>query len=91
MGRETTLFKSEEKKTLVESASVLRTIADRIESRKITLSSQVSEIELVLPEHVTLEIKAEEEQGRTSLKRSLEIEIVWKEGEAQEAGKVTIS
>ncbi len=91
MGRETILFKSAEKKTVAETASVLRAIADKIEFGKITLSSQASEVELVIPENVTLEIKAEEEQGRTSLKRSLEIEIEWNEGDTQGAGNVTIS
>lgn len=91
MGRETILFKSEEKKTATESATILRAIADKLESGKITLASQASEIELIIPNNVTVEIKAEEKQGRSTLKRKLEIEIEWKEGETQESGGVTIS
>ncbi|MUM77869.1 amphi-Trp domain-containing protein [Pseudodesulfovibrio sp. F-1] len=80
MGRETVLFKSEERKSAAEAAAVLRTIADRIESGQITLTGQGGEVSLVIPPQVTLEIKAEEEEGRT-LKRSLEIELEWAEGD----------
>lgn len=91
MGRETILFKSEEKKTQAEAATVLRTIADKVESGTITLTNQGSEVTLDIPEQVTLEIKAEEEEGQ-SIKRSLEIEIEWAEGEqAGPAGGVSIS
>lgn len=92
MGRETVLFKSEEKKTSAEAAAVLRAIADKVESGRINLTSPASEIDLVIPQNVTLEIKAEEEQGSTALKRSLEVEIEWKEGEEGAAsGGVSIS
>lgn len=91
MGRETILFKSEEKKTTAQAAEVLRIIADKLETGEMTLTSQASEIELVIPENVTLEIKAEEEEGRQSLKRSLEIEIEWLVGDSQGSGGVAIS
>lgn len=91
MGRETILFKSEEKKTQAEAAAVLRTIADKVESGTITLTAQGGEVTLDIPEQVTLEIKAEEEEGQ-SIKRSLEIEIEWAEGDqAGPAGGVSIS
>lgn len=91
MGRETILFKSEERKSAAEAAATLRIIADKIESGNITLSSQTSEVDIAIPENVTLEIKVEEEEGRDSVKRSLEVEVEWREGEASEPGGVTIS
>lgn len=90
MGRETILFKSEEKKSAAEAAAILRVIAEKVESGRISLSSSDSEIDLVIPENITFEIKVEEEEGRTSLKRSLEVEIEWSEG-ADDSGSVTIS
>lgn len=90
MGRETILFKSEERKTVAEAAAVLRTIADKIESGSVTLTSPSGEVQLTIPANVTLEIKAEEEQG-SRLKRSLEMEIEWAEGDDAESGGVSIS
>ncbi|WP_018125808.1 amphi-Trp domain-containing protein [Desulfovibrio oxyclinae] len=90
MGRETILFKSEERKSSAEAAAVLRTVADKIETGSITLTAQDTQVTLDIPSQVTLEIKAEEEEGRT-LKRSLELEIEWAEGEdASAAQGVTI-
>ncbi|MDD4731684.1 MAG: amphi-Trp domain-containing protein [Desulfovibrio sp.] len=90
MGRETILFKSEERKTTAEAAEVLRTIAAKLESGQITLTAGETEVSLTLPPQIILEIKAEEEEGRT-LKRSLEIEIEWAEGETGPAAGVSIS
>lgn len=84
MGRETILFKSEESKSSAEAAAVLRTIADKVEAGSITLTAHDSQVMLSIPPQVTLEIKAEEEEGRT-LKRSLEVEIEWAEGEGEAA------
>jgi len=89
MGRETVLFKSEERKSTAEAAAVLRTIADKIETGRITLTAQGGEVSLVIPAQITLEIKAEEEEGRT-LKRSLEIELEWAEGDSGTATGVKI-
>lgn len=91
MGRETILFNSEEKKSAAEAAAMLRIIADKVESGTMSLASGTSEIDLVIPENVTLEIKVEEEEGRNSLKRSLEVEIEWREGESLAPDGVTIS
>ncbi|WP_285907452.1 amphi-Trp domain-containing protein, partial [Pseudodesulfovibrio pelocollis] len=89
MGRETVLFKSEERKTTAEAAAVLRAIADKIETGQITLTAQGGEVSLAIPPQITLEIKAEEEEGRTR-KRSLEIELEWTEGDTGPATGVTI-
>ena len=92
MGRETILFKSEEKKTAAEIAQTLRLVADKIESGTITLNQGGESLELALPSTMTFEIKAEEEQGRSKTKRSLEFELEWGVGdEDKPAGGATIS
>ncbi len=80
---EKVLFKSEEKKQTSEVASILRTVADKIESGRITLSHGQDEVQLTIPGSVTLELKVEEETkpGRDKLKKSLEIELEWYEGD----------
>ena len=83
MGRETILFKSEEKKSAAEIAETLRLVADKIDSGAITLSQGDESLELPLPPVMTLEIKVEEEEGRSKTTRSLELELEWKVGEDQ--------
>lgn len=81
MGRESVLFKSEEKKNATEAAEVLRLVADKIETGKVILATGGDQVELDIPGRVTLEIKAEEEVGSSGrVKRSLELEIEWEVG-----------
>ena len=93
MGRETVLFKSEEKKSAAEAAEVLRLVADKIEAGKVTLASGGDQVELDIPGQVVLEIKAEEEIGGSGgVKRSLELEVEWTVGEdAGSGGGVSIT
>ena len=88
MGRETILFKSEERKTSGEVAAVLREIADKLEQRQMTLKQDANEITLDFPENLVLELKVEEEEGR-KVKRSLEIELEWVPGE-ESSGRTSI-
>jgi len=91
------LFKSEEKKKSVDAAAVMRIIADKLEAGEIALSRGGEEVRLSIPETVTLELKVEEETspGRSGVKKSLEIEIEWVEGQqgdpAEPSGEVSIS
>ncbi|MFP4111144.1 MAG: amphi-Trp domain-containing protein [Desulfonatronovibrio sp.] len=87
---EKTLFKTEEKKEAGQAAQILRSIADKIESGNIVLTSTGQEISLQVPASLILEIKVEEETSRSGKppKKSLEIELEWTEGgEAAEPGK----
>jgi amphi-Trp domain-containing protein len=79
MGRETVLFKSEEKKTRSEIAEILRLLADKVEQGHMILSNEAGNVDLAFPENMILEIKAEEETKRKT-KRSLEIELEWPVG-----------
>lgn len=85
MGRETVLFKSEEPKGRAEAADFLRRLADKVEAGRVTLKQGGESVERDIPGRLTLEVKAEEEQGGRT-KRSLEVEIQWAEGGAGESG-----
>ena len=76
MGRETVLFKSKEKKSAADIATTLRQIADKVEAGSLILKQGGSDVALDFPGQMTLELKVEEEQGRTMTK-SLEIELEW--------------
>lgn len=77
MGKETTLFKIEEKRDIKSVASFLRELADKIESQKVVLKQGSKETKLKIPNTVELEIKAEREDGKRKSKKKLEIEIEW--------------
>ena len=79
MGRETVLFKSEEKKTRYEIAGILRLLADKVEQGKMSLTSETGSVDLEFPANMVLETKAEEETKHKT-KRSLEIELEWTVG-----------
>ncbi len=86
MGRETVLFKSEEKKASSDIANTLRQIADKIDDGTMILKQGSEEITLEFPKNMVLELKIEEEQGKERLKRSFEIELEWIMGEEQSDG-----
>lgn len=90
MGRETILFKSEEKMSSASSAAILRKLADKIESGKVVLVHGNNKVTLKIPQNVEVEIKAEKEEGKNRTKKKLEVEIEWLVGEHWDAGPVTI-
>jgi amphi-Trp domain-containing protein len=84
MGKETRIFKSEERKTQSEVSEFLHVIADKIATGQVVLRQGQEEISLQLPQNLILEIQVEEEdKGKKGLQHSLEIEIKWFEGETQ--------
>lgn len=91
MGIETVLFKSEEKKTTADAAGFLRLLADKLEAGRVALQQGDTEVVLEVPGDVTLEVKAESEEKRAGLLKSLEVEIEWYEGQgATPKGPVTL-
>ena len=88
MGREIVLCKSEEKKSSNEIASILRTVADKVEQGTMTLGQNENRITLDFPPNMVLEIKVEEEE-KANIKRSLEIELEWVVG-SEEQGSLVI-
>lgn len=85
MGKETVLFKSEEKKASIDVAKTLRQIADKIDSGTMILKKGSEEIKIEFPTNMIFELKIEEEQGKR-LKKSFEIELEWIIGEEQADG-----
>lgn len=81
MGIETLLFKSEEKKSRADVSGFLRLLADKLDCGQITLIQEGSEVVLNVPGEITLEVTAEEKDKREGVKRSLEIELEWYEGD----------
>ncbi len=81
MGRETILFKIEEKKDISSVASFLRDLADKVESGKVVLKQGQKTVKLKIPNRVELQVKAEKEVGKRKTTKKLELEIEWVVGE----------
>ncbi len=78
MGRETRLFKSQERKSREEVTDFLRQLADRIADGRVTLSQGGEDIVLQLPRSMVLEVQVEdEEKGEKGIQHSLELEFKW--------------
>lgn len=78
MGKEITLFKSEERKSRTDISAFLHHLADKVAEGQITLSKGREELPLDLPQAMVLEVKVEEEKKRRKGKEhSLEIELKW--------------
>jgi amphi-Trp domain-containing protein len=78
MGKETRLFKSQEKKNRTDVSTFLQQLADKISQGSIILSKGSEELTLQIPENLTLEIQVEDEQKKKKgVQHSLEIEIKW--------------
>jgi amphi-Trp domain-containing protein len=78
MGKETRLFKSEERKSRPDVSAFLRQLADKIAEGQVVLRQGQEEITLQIPANLILEIQVEDEdKGRRGTQHSLEIEIKW--------------
>ena len=78
MGRETRLFKSEERKNRADVSNFLHQLADKISKGKVILSQGNDELLLQLPQNLILEVQVEdEEKGAKGIQHSLEVEIKW--------------
>ena len=77
MGRETILFKSEEKKDLQAVTSFLRELADKLDTNKVVFMQGKKAVKVKLPSTVEMEVKVEKEEGRRKTKKKIEIEIEW--------------
>ncbi|MGD2157415.1 MAG: amphi-Trp domain-containing protein [Anaerolineales bacterium] len=78
MGRETRLFKSEERRNRTEVSAFLRQLADKVGEGQIILRQGAEEISLQLPHNLILEIQVEDEDKKSKgIQHSLEVEIKW--------------
>ena len=82
MGKETRLFKSEERMARAAAAAFLRELADKVEGGEVVLRQGGEELTLTLPESLVLEVQAEDEdKGTRGIQHSLEVELAWFDGE----------
>ena len=78
MGKETRLFKSEERKGRPDLSAFLHQLADKISEGQVVLRQGQEEIVLQLPRSLILEIQVEDEaKGKRGIQHSLEVEIKW--------------
>jgi amphi-Trp domain-containing protein len=78
MGRETRLFKSEERKSRSEVSAFVRQLADKISEGQVVLRQGQEEMTLHLPQSLILEVQVEDEdKGTKGIQHSLEVEIKW--------------
>ncbi len=83
MGKETRLFKSEEKKNRAEVSSFLHQLADKVGEGRVVLRQGQEELPLEIPPNLILEIQVEDEdKKRKGIQHSLEIEIKWFDGDS---------
>ena len=78
MGKETRLFKSEERKSRSEVSAFLQQLADKLSEGQVVLRQGQDEIRLQLPEWLILEVQVEDEDKKVKgIQHSLEVEIKW--------------
>jgi len=83
MGKETRLFKSQERRNRAEVSGFLHQLADRLGEGTVTLRQGEEELILELPHNLVLEIQVEDEdKKRKGIQHSLEIEIKWFDDDA---------
>ena len=81
MGKEIVLFKSEERKDLASVVAFLHQLADKLAENQVILRQGSEEIVIDVPDNVVLELKVEEEDKKGKMKRTLEVEIEWIDGD----------
>jgi amphi-Trp domain-containing protein len=82
MGKETRLFKSEERQNRTEVATFLRELAGKVGVGRVVLRQGDENIALDLPKNLILEIQVEDEdKGDKGTQHSLEVEIKWFDGD----------
>lgn len=90
MGKEIVLFESEERKDLASVVTFLKQLADKLAGNQVILRQGTQEIVIDVPNNVVLELKVEEENKKGKVKRTLEVEIEWIEGD-ESGGVVTLA
>jgi amphi-Trp domain-containing protein len=84
MGKETRLFKSEERKTRSDISDFFHQLADKISDGQVVLRQGQEEITLEIPQSVILEVQVEDEdKGAKGIQHSLEVEIKWSDDEQE--------
>jgi amphi-Trp domain-containing protein len=83
VGKETRLFKSEERKNRADVSAFLHQLADKVGDGQVVLRQGKDEIVLNMPHNLILEIQVEDEdKKRKGIQHSLEVEIKWFDDDA---------
>ena len=91
MGKETRLFKSEERRSRPDVSAFLHQLADKISEGQVVLKQGQEEIALQLPQALILEIQVEDEdKGTKGIQHSLEVEIKWFDDEKGEGSPLEL-
>ena len=78
MGKETRLFKSEERKSRSDVSAFLHQLADKISEGRVVFRQGQEEITFQLPRSLILEVQVEDEDKKSKgTQHSLEVEIKW--------------
>ena len=64
-------------------------LADKLAENQVIIRRGSEEVVIDIPNNVVLELKAEEEDKKGKIKRTLEVEIEWIEGD-ESGGAVTL-
>jgi amphi-Trp domain-containing protein len=84
MGKETRLFKSEERMSRPDVSAFLRQLANKLADGQVVLRQGQEELTLTLPQNLILEVQVEDEdKGAKGVQHSLEVEIKWFDGDDQ--------
>jgi amphi-Trp domain-containing protein len=84
MGKETRLFKSEERMSRADVSAFLHQLADKLAGGQVVLRQGQEELTLTLPQNLILEVQVEDEdKGAKGVQHSLEVEIKWFDGDDQ--------
>jgi amphi-Trp domain-containing protein len=89
MAKKNVIVKSDLRKNLPDVAAFLRELADKVETGKVTLVQGGQDVIFELPETVSFELEYYEQPKKSGLKKQLEIELQWVEGD-QKRQSVTL-
>lgn len=84
MGKETRLFKSEERKSRSDAAAFLHQLADKVAAGEVILRQGEEELTLQLPQTLIVEVQVEDEDKKAKgIQHSLEVELKWFDDDGQ--------
>ena len=89
MAKKNVIVKSDLRKNLPDVAAFLRELADKVETGTVTLVQGGQDVVIDLPETVSFELEYYEKPKKSGLKKQLEIELEWTEGD-QKRQSVTL-
>ena len=81
MAKKNVIVKSDLRKKLPDVAVFLRELADKVETGQVTLVQGGQDVLIEIPDTVDFELEYYEQAKKQGIKKQLEIELKWVEGE----------